>query len=94
LHLGNAYRHAGRYDEAISPYKKAIEISSKVQMAYIGLVSCYSILGREEEARSAAEELLHVNPKFSVEAWAKAIPYKDREKVARFADALRKAGLK
>jgi TolB-like protein/Flp pilus assembly protein TadD len=94
LHLGNAYRHAGRYDEAISPYKKAIQISPKVQMAYVGLVSCYSILGREEEARSAAEELVRLNPKFSVEAWAKAIPYKDREKVARFADAMRKAGLK
>ena len=26
-HLGNAYRHTGRYDEAIPAYKKAIQIS-------------------------------------------------------------------
>jgi tetratricopeptide (TPR) repeat protein len=93
LHLGNAYRHAGRYEEAISGYKKSLQISPTVQGAFVGLVSCYSLLGREEEARSAAKELLRVNPKFAVEAWAKAIPYRNREKVVRFADALRKAGL-
>jgi tetratricopeptide (TPR) repeat protein len=94
LHLGNAYRHAGRYEEAILAYKKAIQISANFQMAYVGLVTSYSLLGREEEARSAAQEVLRVNPKFSVEVWAKAMPYKNWEKLARFADALRKAGLK
>jgi len=93
-HMGNAYRHVGRYEEAIPAYKKAIQISPNFQMAYVGLVTSYSLLGREEEARSAAQEVLRVNPKFSVEVWAKAMPYKNREKLARFADALRKAGLK
>ena len=93
-HLGNAYRHVGRYEEAIPAYKKAIQISPNFQMAYVGLVTSYSLLGREEEARSAAQEVLRVNPKFAVEVWAKAMPYKNREKLARFVDALRKAGLK
>jgi adenylate cyclase len=93
-HLGNAYRHAERYDEAISAYKKAIQISPNFQMAYVGLVTSYTLLGREEEARSTAQEVLRVNPKFAVEVWAKTMPYKNREKLARFADALRKAGLK
>jgi adenylate cyclase len=94
LHLGNAYRHVGRYEEAIPAYKKAIQISPNFQMAYVGLVTSYSLLGREEEARSAAQEVLRVNPKFAVEVWAKTMPYRNREKLARFADALRKAGLK
>jgi adenylate cyclase len=94
LHLGNAYRHVGRYGEAISWFKKSLQISPNVQGVYVGLVSCYNLLGREKEARSAAEELLRVNPKFTVETWVKSIPYKNQEKVARFADALRKAGLK
>lgn len=93
-HLGNAYRHAGRYEEAIPAYKKAIQISPNSQPAYVGLVTAYSLLGREEEARSAAQELLRVNPKFAVEVWAKTMPYKNQEKLLRFADALRKAGLK
>ncbi len=70
-HLGNAYRHVGRYEEAISGYKKAIQISPNFQAAYIGLVSSYSLLGREEEARSAAQEVLRVNPKFAVEILGK-----------------------
>jgi TolB-like protein/Flp pilus assembly protein TadD len=93
-HLGNAYRHVGRYEEAIPAYKKAIQISPNFQMAYVGLVTSYSLLGREEEARSAAQEVVRVNPKFSVEVWTKTMPYRNREKLARFADALRKAGLK
>ncbi len=93
-HLGNAYRHAGRYEEAIHAYKKAIQISPNFQMAHVGLVTSYSLLGREEEARLAAQEVLRVNPKFSVDVWAKAIPFRNREKLAHFADALRKAGLK
>jgi adenylate cyclase len=93
-HLGNAYRHVGRYEEAIPAYKKAIQISPNFQNAYVGLVTSYNLLGREEEARSAAQEVLRVNPKFSIEVWAKTVPYRNREKLARFADALRKAGLK
>jgi TolB-like protein/class 3 adenylate cyclase/Flp pilus assembly protein TadD len=93
-HLGNAYRHVGRYEEAIPAYKRAIQISPNFQMAYVGLVTSYTLLGSEEEARMAAQEVLRVNPKFSVEVWAKAMPYRNREKLARFAEALRKAGLK
>ena len=43
-HLGNAYRHAGRYGEAIPAYKKAIQISPNFQNAYIGLATSYSLL--------------------------------------------------
>jgi adenylate cyclase len=88
LHLGNAYRHVGRYEEAIPAYKKAIRISPNYQVAYVGLVSSYGLLGREEEARSAAQELLRVNPKFAVDVWAKAMPYKNQEKLARFCRCL------
>jgi adenylate cyclase len=94
LHLGNAYRHAGRYEDAVSSYKKALQISPKAQGGFVGLVTSYVLLGREEQARSAAQELLRLNPKFSVEHYVKTPPYKNQEKVVRFADALRKAGLK
>jgi adenylate cyclase len=92
--LGNAYRHAGKYEEALLGDKKGLQISPKAQAAYIGLVSSYGLLNREEEARSAAQELLRLNPKFAVDVWEKTMPYKNREKLIRFANALRKAGLK
>ena len=93
VHFGNAYRHLGKYDEAISWYNKALQISPNVQNAYVGLVTVFSLLGREEEARSAARELLRLNPKFSVEHYAKMLPYTNKDKVSRYADALFKAGL-
>ena len=94
IHMGNAYRHAGKYEEAISVYKKSLQISPNAQAAYIGLVSSYSLLNQEEKARSSAQELIRLNPKFAVDVWEKTMPYKNREKLFRFANALRKAGLK
>jgi hypothetical protein len=53
-----------------------------------------SLLGREEEARAEAAEMLRINPKFSVEKWAKRLTYKNQADADRFISALRKAGLK
>ena len=51
-------------------------------------------MGREKDARAEAAEVLRINPKFSVDYFAKALPYKDQEVPSKIVDALRKAGLK
>jgi adenylate cyclase len=52
-------------------------------------------MGREKEARAEAEEILRINPKFSLDYWRKtASPYKHPSEIDKIADALRKAGLK
>ncbi len=53
----------------------------------------YIRLGREEEARAAAAELLKVNPKFSLERYAKMLPF-TKPVADRVIEDLRKAGLK
>jgi hypothetical protein len=58
------------------------------------LASSYQLAGREEEARTAAGELLKINPAFSLERLAKTTSHKDRAVAERFIEALRKAGLK
>jgi hypothetical protein len=50
--------------------------------------------GREEEARSAAAEILRKNPNFSPEKYIKRIPHKDQTVDERYIDAMRKVGLK
>mgnify|MGYP000070507695 CR=1 FL=1 len=50
--------------------------------------------GREEEARAEADEVLRIGPKFSLEYWAKTIPYKNQADKDRLIGTLRKAGLK
>jgi len=53
-----------------------------------------SMMGRKNEARAEAAEVLRINPRFSVDSFAKARPYKDQSEADKVANALRKAGLK
>lgn len=52
------------------------------------------MMGREKEARAEAEEVLRINPKFSLEGFARKILLKDQDQKDRMVEALRKAGLK
>jgi tetratricopeptide (TPR) repeat protein len=92
--LGSCYRAVGRYAEAISAYKKALNVSPDSTFAHIGQAANYSLLGHEEEARAEVAEVLRINPKFSLEYFAKSFPYKDQADWERLVDALHKAGLK
>jgi tetratricopeptide (TPR) repeat protein len=60
--LGNAYREAGRYEEAIAEYKKCV----KNQVIDIFVHECmaltYALAGRYEEAREAWSEVKRIDP--------------------------------
>jgi adenylate cyclase len=92
--LGEAYRSTGRYEEAMAAYKKALTRNPNILPAHLGLATIYSELGREEEARAEAAEVLRINPKYSLEVWRQRSPYKDPAVLERMLAALRKAGLK
>jgi tetratricopeptide (TPR) repeat protein len=89
--LGAAYSIAGRDEEAIPIYKKALEQESNNQVALNGLITSYSLAGRLEEARGLVEELLMLNPKFCIQRGKG--PIKDQEISIRRKSAQRKAGL-
>jgi tetratricopeptide (TPR) repeat protein len=90
----SALRAKGRFDEAISAYQKALQRNPNDIITHLGLAATYSLMGREQEARTQAAEVLRVDPKFLVDTWAKRLPYKDHSVVDKFVDALLKAGLK
>ena len=92
--FGHALRDTGRYEEAISAYKKAIQLSADNIFAHLGLAVTYSMMGREKEARAEAAEMLRINPKFSLNYYAKTLPLKDQSEIDKVINALRKAGLK
>ncbi|RPI71327.1 MAG: tetratricopeptide repeat protein, partial [Geobacteraceae bacterium] len=95
LHYGHAFLGAGRLEEAVSAYKKSIQLSPNNIFAHTRLAATYSMMGRENEARAEAAEILRLNPKFSVDSWAKRVQnYKDPSETDKIANALRKAGLK
>jgi TolB-like protein/Flp pilus assembly protein TadD len=91
---GHALRMTGRFEEAVPAFKKAIQRAPNHFIAHFGLAITYSLMGREKQARAEAEEILRINPKFSVDHWKIVAPYKDSSEVDKIANALRKAGLK
>jgi adenylate cyclase len=91
--LAVAYRDAGQYEKAIEECKKALQREPNTQFPYIHMAISYLRLGREEEARAAAAEILRINPKFSLERYAKTLPFTQPVAEGIVKD-LRKAGLK
>ena len=92
--LANSYCLTGQYGKAITAGKKAIHIQPNNQIAHAFLAVAYSLGGREEDAQLVAKEVLRINPKFSVDYWAKTIPYKNPGDRELMISGLLKAGLK
>jgi TolB-like protein len=91
--LGRAYFMMGQYEESIVTWKKALKVSPNYLTAHRFLAACYSSIGRDEEARAAANEVLRINPKFTIESYEKRLGYKNKSDIKREVTALRKAGL-
>jgi adenylate cyclase len=92
--LGRAYFMTGQYDVAIATWKKALQKSPDYLPAHAFLAACYSSLNRQAEAAVEAEEVMRINPKFSLKFYAKTLPYKNKADIERYMAALSKAGLK
>jgi tetratricopeptide (TPR) repeat protein len=92
--LGFAYCMTGQYEEAIELFKKVLHHNPDHFTALLVLAATYSLAGHEEEARATAAEVIRVNPKFSLESFAKTTPFRNQADTERIVGALRKAGLK
>ncbi len=88
-----SYIFVGRYEEAIAAAKNAVTVAPNQFVAHMILAAAYSLAGREEEARSAAAEVLRINPKYSLEYRTKTLPFKNKKDLEHLIGALRKAGL-
>lgn len=92
--LGMAYLSTGQCEEAISACEEALRRGSNNLFVHVNATLAYSICGREEEARETAAEVLRISPKFSLERFAKNVPFKSQASKEGTVDALRNAGLK
>jgi adenylate cyclase len=99
LWLGGAYRMTGRYEEALTVYNQLLDRSRKgefpILSAHLCLAETYAAFGKEEEARNHADEVLRINPLFSLKEINKILSfrYKDPAHLERRLNALRKAGI-
>ncbi len=94
FHEGWAYTQMGRYAEAIPVLKRHLARYPNYVGDHLLLVVDYTELGREDEARAEAAEVLRISPDYSVDRWMQHSPQKDQAFLKRLIADLRKAGLK
>ena len=83
-----------QYDKAILLWNETLKRNPDYLFAFMGLTAAYELSGNKEKANWAAENLMRVNPKFSIEVEEKMFPVKDEDFKKRLLDAYRSAGLK
>jgi adenylate cyclase len=90
--LGNAYRLAGRSEQAIVAFKAYH--ARNPGFGLTDIVIAYQETGRPEEARRAAEQLMVARPDFTIATWLKTqFLRRDATRVETDTAALRAAGL-
>jgi len=92
--LAQCYRTTGQYEEAIALYRRILQKEPNQLPAQVQLVVALMQAGKEDEARAEAAKVLRIDPKFSVESFARILPAKDQKVTDDLVSALRKAGLK
>jgi len=92
--LAQCYRTTGQYEEAIALYRRILQKEPNQLPAQVALVVALMQAGKEDEARAEAAKVLRIDPKFSVDSYARILPAKDQKVTDDLVSALRKAGLK
>jgi tetratricopeptide (TPR) repeat protein len=89
---GVAYTLMGRYDKAVPALQRYLARHSNVIPGHLYLIACYVELGRNEEARAEAAEVMRANPQYSLAFLKQHSPVKERPD--RLYGDMAKAGLK
>jgi len=93
---GWALTSLGRYEDAISAFKLDRGFHPDLFWVHLGLAIDDTELGRDDDARAEAGEVLRLNPQFSLKAVYPPVGPKDAvlAQQSRWSADLRKAGLK
>ena len=93
FHLGQAYFTLEDYDHAIQAFEEGLESKPSAERLHVWLAAAYALAGKVEDAKWEAEQVLTINPDFTISRISEAFPYKDEKDRNRFLEGLRKAGL-
>lgn len=91
--LGRALFYAGRLEDAKLNLRRAVEMNPAFLEAHVMLAGAWSLIGDQDEAEWKAEEVLTLDPDFSVETWLANEPLVDPTYIDTLSKALSKAGL-
>lgn len=84
---------ANEYEFAAASLRSALARYPDFVTPHRHLAVCYIRLGREDDARKEATEILRLDPGYGLAALAERLPFKYPDDSQRYLDDLRKAGL-
>ncbi len=87
--LGEVHFDLGDYHESIRTLNRMRDQSD----AYRLLAATHALLGQMEQAHHFAEQVLVLQPGFTLERWREVPPDRNPEPRERYLEGLRKAGL-
>jgi TolB-like protein/DNA-binding winged helix-turn-helix (wHTH) protein/Tfp pilus assembly protein PilF len=93
FHLGQAYFVLQRYDEAAAEFGKGIASHPGSVRLHIWLAAAFAHAGKEEEAKWEADQVLMLDPEFSLQKVRRVYPFKKPADLERLLAGLRKSGL-
>jgi adenylate cyclase len=97
FHLGRAYFTAAWYDQAVKVLREGVSREPNYVAFHLWLAASYAMLDRVAEAQAEVTEVVRLNPKFTLRAYAawagNYTPPKNRADLQRRLTALRKAGI-
>ena len=91
--LSASYRDNGQIEPSISVANECLRIDPENLDAHILLCSNYVLSNSVDDARRVAEEVLRLQPTFSISAYVETQPYKNRKTLEDVVGTLHEAGL-
>jgi adenylate cyclase len=88
-YLADAYITMGRHTDVIATVQRMRNPDEGRRM----LAASYAHLGKMDEAREQARQVLNQYPDFTISRWRHRPPYRDQAALEQFIEGLRKAGL-
>lgn len=90
---GTSYRNALRFDKSIEIFRKLIEREPQFLFGYTGLASSFALKGDMDGARKIVDEVLRIDPQYTVERFCTPDFYRDPAIMKGCARALAEAGM-
>lgn len=91
--LASAYRFTDNIEMAADTFRQAVKRQPDLLSGHVNLTSVLGELGRIDEARGAANQVLRLAPNFSIREYTQRLSYRNPEDLLRVEDGLQQAGL-
>lgn len=91
--LSASYRESGEIERSIAIANECLRLDPENLDGHILLCTDYILSNAVDDARNVAQDILSIDPFFSISAYLQRQPYRDPEALQRLARALRDAGL-